>query len=90
MRLPVLLSLVALLPGCTSMSTQMADDEGDVIKCEARGFGLIGAAYVVVKNHLCVEKEKSAGFHELKKPVAKPGAVVAGQTAPAESLVPFE
>ena len=48
MRLPVLRSLVALLPGCTSMSTQMADDEGDVIKCEARGFGLIGAGRVAL------------------------------------------
>jgi hypothetical protein len=90
MRLFLLVSLSAMLLGCTSMSTQMAEDEGDVIKCEARGFGLIGAAYVVVKNHLCVEKEKLAGFHELQKPLAKPGAVVAGQTAPVESLVPVE
>jgi hypothetical protein len=90
MRLFLLVSLSAMLLGCTSMSTQMVDDEGDVVKCEARGFGLIGAAYVVVKNHLCVEKDKTAGFHELKKPAAQPGDKVAGQAASVESLVPVE
>lgn len=63
------------------MSTQMVDDEGDVINCEARGFGFIGAAYVLVKNHLCVEKEKQAGFHKLDQPSVKPAAAIAQRAA---------
>ena len=60
--------IVIIVAGCASTSTQMVNDKGQVGKCEAWGFGIIGAPAALISTQNCIEKYQAAGFREAGSP----------------------
>ena len=57
-------ALLAFLGGCASTSTQMVNEDGQVINCGAWGFGIIGAPVALISTQECIKKYRAAGYHE--------------------------
>lgn len=59
-----LLGFASILVGCVSTSTQMVNDDGRTMNCDAAGFGWIGAPAALIMAQNCINKQKAAGFRE--------------------------
>lgn len=66
--------LLSCITGCASTSTQMVNDDGQVINCGAWGFGIIGAPAALISTHECIKKYQAAGYHEVGAPQSSAGS----------------
>lgn len=73
MRTLLTISLCALvLGGCAAPSTLLVNNQGQVGRCAAAGWGLAGASLAMMAQSRCVEDAERLGFAPLA-----PGAPVA-------------
>jgi len=57
-----------LVGGCAAVQTQMINDAGQTVNCDAAGFGLIGTVAALASADSCVQKYKSLGYREAGSP----------------------
>jgi len=61
------LCLFVTLTGCVSSSKQFINDSGQIISCNASGFGIIGAPVAASNARECEEKQIKAGYKSLEQ-----------------------
>jgi len=60
-----LFASVATLAGCVTPSTLLINDQGQVIRCSAQGWGYVGAPMAQMAEESCVKDYKKLGYYEL-------------------------
>lgn len=58
-----------LLTGCVSEKTVLTNPAGQQTRCDAWGFGWLGAPVAMAQHHDCMTKAHAAGYSEA--PVSK-------------------
>ena len=82
----VLLSLAPLtasIVGCTTPSTMLLNQEGQLYRCEAHGWGYVGAPMADSVHRGCVEDMKKVGYVEIPN-------VTLGVELPASAKLPLK
>ena len=98
--LPLSLTLViAVISGCSTPSTMLINQEGQLYRCASSGWGYVGAPMANSINRSCVDDLKKVGYVEIPKVVwgvnlpssaklpLKVGAVVRGSPAESSGIV---
>jgi len=60
---------VVMLCGCVSEKTALTNAQGQQVRCDAWGFGVIGAPVAMASHADCMKKAHAAGYSEF--PVAQ-------------------
>jgi hypothetical protein len=60
-----LLTSAATVAGCVTPSMLLINDQGQVIRCSAQGWGYVGAPMAQMAQESCVKDYKKVGYYEL-------------------------
>ena len=63
MRIAVF-ALVALLTACVSQKAALTNAQGQQVRCDHWGFGIIGAPAAMAMHSDCMKKAHAAGYSE--------------------------
>lgn len=64
MNMFVTVGLCVALAACVSDHTELRNDKGQVVNCDAEGWGWLGAPMAASAHSNCIKKADAAGFHQ--------------------------
>jgi S1-C subfamily serine protease len=65
MKVLRILGIAAILAGCATPSTFLVNNDGQMIRCYATGWGYVGAPMAAVSHDQCVSDYRKVGYFEL-------------------------